>query len=43
MEISPGKTEKVRKSVPSKAFFPPCPPKFYAKLKIFCSKMINFD
>ena len=35
--------KKVWKSVPSKAFFLPIPSKFYAKLKIFCSKMINFD
>ena len=43
MKFFRDKRKKVSKSVPSKAFFLPCPTKFYAKMKIFCSKMINFD
>ena len=42
MEISPGKAEKVWKSVPSKAFFPPYPMKFYASFTLKRKKLINF-
>ena len=42
MEISPGKAEKVWKSVPSKAFFLPRPTKFYAVFTLKREKLINF-
>ena len=42
MEISPGKAEKVWKSYPSKAFFLPCPTKFYATFTLKREKLINF-
>jgi hypothetical protein len=42
VEIFPEWPQKVPKSVPSKAFFVLCPPKFYANATLKSQKVINF-